>query len=278
MPTALHTGTLTLGDVTLGETDDNGVDWILEAITGWSDAPPSTGTVDQRSADHGGWAGQAFYAPRAIELTGAIVAADWATCGAAIDQLMAAIPLGMTDWLVVDEGYRSLQALVRQDGDPIIARSDGWARFSISLVAPDPRRYSSTQVTASTGLPVTSGGLSLPITLPLVIGATTASGRLVVTNDGNMPTRPVFAVAGPCPPFAISHGSGRRLAAPEAVGAGRTLYIDVDKRMALLDGTALRIITGSWFDLDPGVNEIQFSAATFDASAQMTISYRSAWR
>lgn len=278
MPTALHTGTLTLGSVTLGQIDDNGVEWILESLNGWHDAPPSTGSVEQRAADHGGWPGIAYYAPRVVEVVGSILAADWATCGAAVDQMMGSIPLDTPDWLVVDEGYRELQALVRQEGDPIVDRRERWARFSISLVAPDPRRYGD-ETSSVTGLPITTGGLTLPINLPVTIGATTISGLLTLENAGNMATRPVMAVTGPCPPFTVTQVStGRRLTAQEAVAAGRTLYLDFDRRMALLDGTALRVVTGTWFDLEPGTNEIQFSSATYDAAAQLTVTYRSAWR
>jgi hypothetical protein len=168
---------------------------------------------------------------------------------------------------------------VRQDGDPLVDRLDGWARFSLSLIASDPRRYGTEEVSATTGLPQTSGGLSLPITLPITIGATVSSGRVSVTNAGNMATRPTLTVTGPSPAFSITHiGSGKRLASFEAVPAGRSLVLDADRRIALLDGTALRVVTGSWFDLDPGVNEIAFAAASYDPDASMTVSFRSAYR
>jgi len=275
---ALHEGSLTLGDVSLGFTDAYGVEWILEGLSGWSDLPPSTGSVEQRAADHGAWYGSAYYGPRILEVRGAIMANSWADAGAALDRLWAAVPLSEPDWMYVDEGYQERQTLVRQDGDPIVERLNGWARFSLSLVAPDPRRYGA-EVSASTGLPLTTGGLTLPITLPVTVGATTTSGLLSVVNEGNMPTRPVMAVTGPCPPFTITQVStGRRLSALEAVPAGRTMFLDFDRRLALLDGTALRVVTGTWFELEPGTNDIQFNSSTYDAAAQLTVTFRSAWR
>ena len=207
---ALHEGSLSIGDVSMGYTDSDGVEWILEKLSGWSDPAPSTGTVEQRASDHGGWTDQAYYGSRVLEVVGSLVANSWADAGAALDRLWAAVPLNDPDWMYVDEGYQERQAKVRQDGDPIVERSGGWARFSLSLVAPDPRKYGNEQ-SASTGLPITTGGLSLPISLPVAIGATTTSGRLTVTNEGNMPTRPVFAITGPCAPFTITQVStGRR--------------------------------------------------------------------
>lgn len=277
--TILHDGQLMLGDVMLGATDEHGVEWILESLKGWSDAPPSTGSTEQRVADHGGWNSAAYYGPRVVEVEGSLIASDWTGASLAIDRLMSAIPLSDTDWLYVDEGARQLQALVRQEGDPMVERRGGWARFSVSLIAADPRRYGVDEVTASTGLPETTGGLSLPVSLPISIGATVSSGRVSVTNEGNMSTRPTFVIAGPCPAFSITHvGSGRRLASFEAVPDGRSLVLDADRRLALLDGTALRVVTGTWFDLEPGVNEVAFTAAAYDPAARLDVTFRSAWR
>lgn len=277
--TLIHPGLVTLGGITFGTTDEHGVEWVLTSLKGWSDAPPSTGSTEQRVADHGGWNSSAFYAPRLVEVEGFLQASDWAGASEALDRLATAIPLDTPDWLYVDEGYRVLQVQVRQDGDPLTERLNDWARFSVSLIASDPRRYGSEEVSASTGLPQTTGGLTLPIVLPIVIGAVVASGRVSVTNAGNMATRPTFTVYGPCPAFTITHiASGKRLASAEAVPVGRALVLDADRRTALLDGTALRVVTGSWFDLEPGVNEIAFSAASYDPDALMTVTFRSAWR
>jgi hypothetical protein len=275
----LHDGLVTLGGVTFGTTDEFGVEWILESLKGWSDAPPTTGATEQRVADHGGWYNTAYFTPRDIELEGSLIATDWAGASQALDRLALATPLNTPDWLYVDEGYRVLQARVRQDGDPLSERRGGWARVNLSLEAADPRRYSSTETVASTGLPQTSGGLSLPITLPLTIGATTNSGRVTVVNEGNEATRPTLTVYGPCPAFTITHiGSGRRIAYPVAVPVGRAVVFDPETQWALLDGTSLQPFSGTFFDLTPGVNEVAFSAASYDPAAQMEVTFRSAWR
>src|SRR5207237_3774320 len=144
--------------------------------------------------------------------------------------------------------------------------SGGWARFSISLVAADPRRYDSALTIQTTGLPRTTGGLTLGgtgLTLNgtgLKVGATVTAGVLSAYNFGNMPTRPVFTIQGPCPAFSLTHrGSGRTLRVADPVAAGRSLVIDTDRRRAVLDGTAARTVTGTWFEYAPGNNDVAFS-------------------
>lgn len=277
--TLLHDGQLVLGDIMLGATDDHGVEWVLERLSGWDDPAPTTGQTEQRASAHGGWHGPAFYAPRVVEVEGSLIASTWEDASSALDRLWSALPLSTPDWLLVAENARTLQTQVRQEGDPLVERLRGWARFSLSLIAADPRRYAVDEAAASTGLPVTSGGFSLPIALPLTIGATTTAGVLTVTNEGNMPAPWTATLTGPVPAgSSITHrGTGKTLRIPHAVVAGRTLMIDSDRRRALLDGTAARVVTGTWFDLEPGVNEIAFSAPSYDAGALLSMSYRSAY-
>jgi hypothetical protein len=278
--TILHDGQVSIGAITFGATDDYGVEWILESLKGWDDPPASTGGTQQRAADHGLWTSTAYYSGRTIEVEGSLLASSWAGASEALDRLWGAIPISALDWLYVAEGARTLCAKVRQDSDPLVERNTGWAKFSLSLIAPDPRRYDVNETTASTGLPTTTGGLALPLTLPLTIGATTTAGVLTVTNAGNMATRPTFTVDGPVPAGAsITHrSSGKTLRIPDGVPSGRTLTIDTDKRTALLDGTAARVVTGTWFEYDPGSNDVAFSAPSYNSTALLTSVSRSAWR
>lgn len=278
----LYTGTayVGIGDLTIvpGQFVDD-VWWDLDAIDGW-DAPASvTDRIEQRSADHGGWLRQGYYEPRTLELKGQIVSRTRSSLEQAWALLKSAVQsFDAMDLVVATAGAPVLTASVIQGGAPLLTQKKAVWEFSFSLIAADPRRYAVDTTVASTGLPVTTGGLSLPVVLPLVIGATTTSGTLSVENVGDVATRPTFTITGPCPACAITHSSGRRLNIPDAIDAGRTLTIDTDARSALLDGTASRVVTGTWFELDPGVNEIQFSSSTYDAAALLTVTFRSAWR
>ena len=269
---------LVLGRTLLGIVDDWGVRVSVGEIKGWWGAPETTAEVSQRPADDGGWASAAYRAARHIELTVDFYGLDFDHLTPSIATVVAAIPKagGM---LQVTKGSDATQATVLQDGSVDLDRAQDRATLTIPLVAPDPRRYSLDESTASTGLPTTSGGLSLPVSAPFSITATVTSGTLTVTNAGNESTRPTFTVTGPCPPFSITQPStGKRLVSPVGVDAGRVLTIDTDARTALLDGTAPRVMTGTWFDLPPGDSQIAFAATSYDPAAQLSVSFRSAWR
>lgn len=284
----LQPPTITLGDITLGVTDDYGIEWTIANVKGWFEPASPTNPMEQRAADHGGWAGPSFYEPRVIEIEGAINAADWYSASSAFQRLATAVPISDLDTLYVSDGVTTLQADVRQGGDLLPTFSDDSPRiieFSLSLVAPDPRRYSTELTQAMTGLATTSGGLTLGgtgLTLNvtgLSLNATVAQGILSVTNAGNMATRPMLTVFGPCDPFTLTHRqSGKLLRFSEAVPTGRALVIDTDKRRALLDGVAPRAVTGTWFEYAPGLNEVSFAASSYNFQALLTSAHRSAWR
>ena len=190
----------------LNSRDQAGVEWFLEKVSGW-DTPGSTGTVLQRAYQSGGWASRAFYASRILVITGKITAPTPELLRDAKDRLAAAIPLDDLDELAFAEAGLTRSVWIRQDGDPIIepvgARS---ARFSLQLVAPDYRRLRSGPAhTLTTGLPSSSGGLALPVSVPFSIAATTVTGVLSVVNEGNTPAPAVVRIDGPAQRPVIRH-------------------------------------------------------------------------
>lgn len=268
-----------LGDVVFNQVDDSGVVWSLTKITGWNDVPAAVGDVNQRTAEHGGWPAPAYLPPRMVEIEGQIETATHAQMHQAVERLNTAVSLDLA-LLTVTEAHLSRQAMVRQSG-PVLTVDELATRrtFSLSVVAPDPRKYAVDVVTDSTGLPSTAGGLTLPFTLPATLDATMTSGRVTTVNAGNFPTPPVLVVRGPCPPFRITHmGQGATLRYHEAVGPGRFVHIDTANRRVLLDGVAPRRVTGTWFHYVPGVNEVAFSADTYEPAARLTTTFRSAWK
>lgn len=275
----LHDGIVTLGGVTLGVTDDFGVEWILEKLSGWVDAPGSSGTSEQRTATHGANINEAFYTARVLELEGSIVGNSWDAAEEAVDRLMAAIPVNNLAPMLVLTNRRTLGVDVRQEGDPLVEMLGGHARFSLSLVAPDPRRYDTNLSEFETRLPVVTGGLVAPVTPPVTVVESSERGSFTAVNAGNMDTSPVFIVRGPCPAWSITHlGLGKRLWSSTSIPAGRFLVLDANERTARLDGIALRPVSGSWFDFAPGENEVAFTASSYNSGAVLECSYRSAWR
>jgi hypothetical protein len=258
--------------------DAMGVRWGIDYIDGL-DGLGDTGDVEQYPADHGGWALPAYYKPRELEVLGWLVSPHWSFTSTAVNQLKAALPIqSLTDLVVSVPGEPDRLMRVRQQGKPLFKREGRHCQYSLSLVAPDPRMYSTDETVESTGLASSVGGLTLPFSLPFTIPAVTTSGVLTVTNEGDESTPQMLKVTGPCPPFTLRHNSGRTLSYGEAVPAGRFLLLDVSRKQALLDGVAARFVSGSWFEYAPGVNTVTFEASTYDAGALLTSTHRSAWK
>lgn len=268
---------VTLGGFTVGETRDNGARVHLAQLTGWWDPAASTGAATQRANDHGAWIGPAYYGPRILGVLARIDGTSPADSMTIAGLLLRAVPLDQLAEVSVKDEAETLTARVRQEGDPLLDRKGNRVTVSLSLLAPDPRRYGP-PATADTGLAATTGGLSLPIVLPVSLGATASAGTLTVTNAGDMDSYPVFTVTGPCAPFTVSDAAGRQLAYADTVPAGRTLVIDTALRSALLDGIANRVVTGTWLRLTPGINQFSFKASSYDAASRLAIAYRSARR
>lgn len=274
---------LTLGGIACNAdgTDDAGVTWRCQTLQGWG-SPGGTLTVTQRSQDHGGWGGGSWLKPRTLVAAGTLEAPDQSTARDAVDQLCGAVSLDATTLVVSEDGV-SRQCSVRRDDDVLVTWvTDTVASWSVQLIAQDPRRYSTDLITASTGLPSSSGGLAWPVTWPAAWPAVVTSGVLGVDLIGNISTRPRFIIAGPCSdPQVALVGSDSVLAWDLDLVAGQYLDVDVDRRTSLLNGQVSRsgaMTSRDWFDLQPGHSDIAFAASAYDPGASLTVTCRSAWQ
>jgi hypothetical protein len=275
---------VTLGSLQLGVVDAAGVAWTVakDGLKGWSGAGVRTQYSD-READHGAWAGPTYLGVRVITLAGTITAPDLGTLDAAAEQLYAAASI--TDTVLTVAETIPKRATVRRSGEVLWdPETDRVARYSVMLTAADPRRYSTTLQSASTGLPVSSGGLTLPITLPITITAGSSSGSLTLTNAGTIGSRPVFTVLGPVPGFNLltsyTSGTVRQLAYTDTLNAGDTLVIDTDAHSVVLNGTVSRrrYLSGLWPEVPAGQTvTITWNSGGTDPAALLTATVRSAW-
>ncbi len=277
---------VTLGDVFLpaytgAPVDDAGVQWKLTKLDGWDDGWEGAGGVDQRTQADGAWVSSQYAGPRVVHLGGSFHTGSWDDATTAWDRLLAQIPFRQLSTLRVSTGEGTLQektALVRQHEKPIVTRHHGHGNFSLSLLAPDPRKYDSASRNAALVLPLLTGGIAPPLTPPFTITGSTSLSQITLTNDGNVTTYPTLVVVGPCPPARIVNlTTGEALRVVDSVPADQTLLIDVQAGTATTGGQSRRVL-GSWWGLAPGANEIAFHADGYDAAAQLLISYRSAWK
>ncbi|MFE6866005.1 hypothetical protein ACFVFS_05575 [Kitasatospora sp. NPDC057692] len=274
-----------LGALALGMVDGAGVAWAVgkDGLRGWGGSAVRTQYSD-RQADHGVWAGRTYMGARVITLAGTITAPDAATLDEAVEQLLEAASLDDT-LLTVGETIPK-QAVVRRSGEPLVdPETDRIARFSVMLTAEDPRRYSTVlQAPAPVGLPVSGGGVTLPITLPLVIPAGSSSGSLTLTNEGSADTRPTFTVTGPVGGFTIlvqyPDATVRALTYSDTLLAGEQLLIDTDAHSVTLGGAVSRrrYLSGQWPTIPPHQTvTVQWTSPAPDPAALLAATVRSAW-
>src|SRR5690606_4337523 len=132
----------------------------------------------------GAWAGDAYASARHISLSGWCNAPDELTLSDALDRLNDAASLDNA-LLTVTEGGRQRWMMVRREDEVLYRRLDEhWFRWSVQLVATDPRKFAA-PLSASTRLPASSGGLTVPFTVPFSIDATMVSGQVSLHNPGN---------------------------------------------------------------------------------------------
>ncbi|MFI9331886.1 hypothetical protein ACIGZJ_30645 [Kitasatospora sp. NPDC052868] len=275
---------VTLGTLQLGRVDAAGVAWTVakDGLRGWAGAAVRT-QYTEREGGHGVWAGPTYLGARVITLAGTITAPSLAALDAAAEQLYAAVSLTDTTLSVAETIPK--QATVRRSGEPLVDyETDRIARYSVMLTAEDPRRYALNEQGGNTKLPVSSGGLTLPLTLPLTIAAGSSSGTVTLQNLGTITTPPRFIVGGPLPGFTIlvqyPDSTVRQLTYTDTVGAADVLVIDTGARTVVLNGTVSRrrYLSGQWPDIPPGQTvTVQWFSAGSDPAALLWAFARSAW-
>lgn len=274
----------TLGTLRLGAVDASGVAWFLQNVEGW-DSPEVRAEFQEREADHGSWASPVYLGSRPITLSGTVEAQSRTALQAAMEQLYVAASLSDTTLTVWESPAK--QAVVRRSGKPLVQYvSDRVATYSVMVTAADPRRYGSTLQSGTTGLPSTTGGLVFPATFPITFSATTVSGQINAVNSGTIDTRPVLTITGPVVAPTISglypDGSVRQLVYSQDLQTGDTLVIDTDAHSVTLNGAVSRrrflTISSGWPAIPAGASvAYQFQSGTYNPTAMLTASWRSAW-
>lgn len=271
-----------LGGIPFGRVDEFGVDWGIEEFDGWG-ATGSTRQSVQKARAGGAWSGQGYAKPRAISSSGKFYAPTPEAAQAALDRLNGAVSLDDTDLMVHEPGMS--RRVVAHRTDDVLHR---WVMptigsWAIGLMADDPRKFA-TPLSASTRLPASSGGLTVPFTVPFSIDATLISGQVNLNNPGNETGPVILRVDGPCHGPSITHvASGLTLvfSASLVLGAGEWLTIDTEARTVMANDQSSRsgyITSRGWFGFVPGDNTFAFTATSFDSDALLTISATPAWK
>jgi hypothetical protein len=257
---------VTIGPLNLCSREDNGVEWILQDFKGWG-APGGTLTQTQKTRQRGAWSGRSDSKPRPTVASGTCIAPTAALASDALDRLIDACSLDESLMTVVESG-RARTCMVRRDGDVIPVPIGACAfEYSVQFAADDPRKLGA-PLTGSTALPSSTGGLVVPVTVPLTINSTVTSGQVSLFNPGNE-TGPVLAhFVGPLIGPILTHvGSGLRLvfSASATIADGEFWDVDMEAHTVLAQGQANRagwITSRQWSGFEPGNNTWSLSAVS----------------
>jgi Phage tail protein len=159
------------------------------------------------------------------------------------------------------------------------------AKVTLLFAGTDPRWYGPTQQ-LSVKPPASVGGFTWPLKWPLKWGGGGYTGALSVTNAGNIETRPILTVEGPCVNPSIQNATapgGPTLTFNLTLNAGEKLVIDTDMHTATLYSSGSTagstrtgdLVAGSkWWTLEEDTTStIQF----FGAEGTLYVEYASAW-
>jgi len=157
-------------------------------------------------------------------------------------------------------------------------------RWQIAIVSASHRTVSAAESNASFAAGGTGGeiGFSSPITDPLE-SAFDSTGAVQIANQGDEPFPPRFRVDGPITNPTIRNATtDAELRLITTLAAGEWLDIDVEAREVLLNGTVDRYPTvqfpgSTWWELEPGNNDVRLLAVSFSAPAALIVYWRSAW-
>lgn len=273
---------VTVGALPLFGVDAFGVEWNVENVAGWTGSTGSTRSGQQKPRQSGAFSGRGYSVARTVTANGHIIAPTNQAAEDAFDRLNAAVRLDDTPFRVSQGGRTRWQMFHRSDDVLDTWLNDRTVAWSLQMASDDWRKFGA-DVTGSTALPSTTGGLTLPTRVPFTINAVTVTGQVSLTNPGNEPGPVVLRIDGPCQGPVITHvSSGAQLVFSSSLvlGPGEFLLIDMERRTVLANGQASRsgyITSRGWSQFDPGVNTYSFTAAVYDAASLLTVTGTPAW-
>lgn len=271
-----------LNGLLLGE----GTPYGVLSLDGLDDLPEVRSFDDPRAGDHGAYRGTDLAGVRVVTVELDIVATPTVAFSDAVNALQAATVVQSAEtpfaWQRPGRPKQQVFARPRRRALPDdLAFQMGFGRATVQLLATDPRVYAQAISTGQTGLPSAAGGRTYPRTYPLTYGAVSSANSILAVNAGNFAALPVLLITGPVDTPTVLHTtSGRFLKFALQLTAGDTLTVDLDAKSVLLNGTASRrtalTADSSWWELAPGDNTVQYTAAATTAST-LTVTWRSAW-
>ena len=278
---------ISLGGQRLSGVDNVGVEWLIgrDGIKGWWSSPAPRLSTGNRVRRHGAWVGDSWLTARTVTIDGWVFAASHAAAEDALSRLAVAASLDDTV-LTVSGGASTTWARVRRSDDVQMAWiTDREARWSISLLAADPRRLG-VEMTGSSEPASVRGGLRIGQgrtlgQIPFRIESHITAGIVRLNSPGNITGPVVCRIDGPVVAPMITHvgPSGTHiLSLSLTLGDREWVTVDMDRREVLAQGTEPRnswVVSREWSGFEPGANSWAYSAR--DGAGLMTVLAVPAW-
>jgi len=257
-------------------------------ITGLVDAADVRESAAELVAADGGIHGPFFLGRRPGTIQGLIVPTsdlDPTTVNAAIQRLKRATRAlradGLLTWTPTGGSARMLR--VRRQQRPSISGRRPKA-FQVALVSTDPYALAVNEanIIITPGASAGELGIPNPITDPITSPLNVTAAQSVV-NQGDAPTWPRFRIDGPITnPELLNNTTGLTIKLNYTLGSGEYLDVRPERGAILLGGTAdrysaLNFAASTWWQLEPGANDVRLLAAAYSGAAQATVFWRHAW-
>lgn len=274
---------VTIGGYEFTDAAQPGVKFSQQKMSGWDGATASTKQLQQKPRAGGAFKGNTPQrTARTITWGFQLHASSVAAMSAALDEINAAVGLDDVPMVVEVDGASRWAPVSQQDEPAIEEVHPLLKRISLQLSSAESRKFGQ-ELTASTALPSSTGGLQIPFTVPFTIDATTVSGLVALTNPGNA-TGPVrLRINGPVTGPVVTHvGSGLALvfSSSIALGVGEWIDVDMEAQTVLAQGQSSRsgwVVQRDWSGFEEGPNVWAFSAVGYDPAASLQVFATPAW-
>lgn len=283
---------LTLNDFPLYGVDSYGCEWhvTFQDVSGLFDGVSSTLKTGDKVMTDGWYSNLPRLQGRTITIEGHILGRCTEKCVTSWTAFKNVLDSdGMV--LVARLGSISRQLQVWQSPSAPVIKWEGvnMLKFSIGLTSLSPYLYGLEEVSSSTRLPHSVGGMTFPynfedngmLSSSWMWSESISSGMVRLVNDGTAPSPVVIRIDGPVVNPTILHkGSGHVIAFDTSLGEGCYVIIDGMTHEILIDGTDPargRVVRREWSQAGVGENVWVFGASEYSDTARMTVSFYPAY-
>lgn len=253
-----------------------------DAIIGWDDTPDIKRTATARPASHGDFASRGYYGARLVTISGHAIADGPKTLYMMRDRLVSYLQDGQEHEITVFKGDE-LRSMKISQGSSLswVQMFDHYAKWKVDLYAADPRMYGGVLKAQSVSQTLDGFALQFPLTYPISFGNQELPNTVILHNDGNSPSWPVYTVDDYLPSgFSIING-GKSIVFSGAVLEGSPVVIDTYKGTATISGKdrSYQLTKRDWTPIPPyGTLPVEFSPLDgTESSAWVDIEWRPTW-